>query len=110
MSDRRRTTRRLPEISVSSVPGATPDHVMTHDVPLDLWISVAQLAQSECTSKRQVYAQIDAGMPHSRIGTRIRVRRCDWRAWHEAHVAPDARRKTVHAVQDISALMNRGKE
>ncbi len=56
------------------------------DVPLDRWIPVSQLAQLEGASRREVYGQIDRGLPHSRIGDRIRVRRADWRAWHEAHL------------------------
>lgn len=57
------------------------------DIPHDVWISVSQLAKAEHTTRSQVYHLIDAGvMPHSRIGKRIRVRRCDWRAVHEANV------------------------
>lgn len=57
------------------------------DIPHDVWISVKRLADLEYTTRSQVYHLIDAGvMPHSRIGGRIRVRRCDWRAVHEASV------------------------
>lgn len=52
----------------------------------DAWISVTDLAHAEGTTRRQVYGQIDRGMPHSRIGQRIRVRRSDWHAWHERHM------------------------
>jgi hypothetical protein len=61
------------------------------DVPLGRWIRVSQLAEVEGTTRREVYAQIDAGMPHSRIGGRIRVRRSDWLDWHERHVIGGAR-------------------
>lgn len=50
------------------------------------WISVAALAAAQETTTRQVYRQIDLGMPHSRIGTRIRVRLADWNEWHERHL------------------------
>jgi hypothetical protein len=56
------------------------------DIPHDAWIPVSRLADAELTTRRQVYAAIDAGMPHSRIGQRIRVRRIDWRKWHERYV------------------------
>lgn len=49
------------------------------------WLTVAELARLELTSKRQVYAALDRGMKHSRVGQRIRVRRSDWHAWHAAH-------------------------
>jgi hypothetical protein len=58
-----------------------------NDVPLDAWISVTSLIAAEhIESRRAVYHQIDRGMPHARMGRVIRVRRCDWRAWHERHL------------------------
>jgi hypothetical protein len=56
------------------------------DAPMDAWIGVNDLAAAEGVSRRAVYAQLDLGMKHSRIGDRIRVRRSDWAAWHEAHI------------------------
>jgi hypothetical protein len=56
------------------------------EVPSDRWVSVVDLARAEGCTRREVYSQIDRGMPHSRIGNRIRVRVADWRAWHERHL------------------------
>lgn len=63
---------------------------MTKVPDLDAWISALELARVENTTRRQVYSQIDRGMPHSRIGQRIRVRRRDWHAWHERHLVGGA--------------------
>jgi len=66
--------------------------------PLDTWIGVTDLARDERVTRRQVYAQIDRGMPHSRVGDVIRVRRGDWRAWHERHL-----RGSVECTMDAGA-------
>lgn len=58
----------------------------SHDIPMAEWIGVTDLARAEGTTRRQVYWSIDRGMPHSRIGDRIRVRRADWHRWHERHL------------------------
>jgi hypothetical protein len=65
------------------VPGM---HDHDEDIPLDRWIRVSELAATEGVTRREVYAQLDAGMRHSRIGSRIRVRRADWARWHERHL------------------------
>lgn len=57
-----------------------------NDVQPERWLRVSELAQLEGITRREVYAQIDRGMPHSRIGDRIRVRRRDWHDWHEQHL------------------------
>lgn len=58
----------------------------TEKPALDTWIGVLDLARVEHSTRREVYSQIDRGMPHSKIGRRIRVRRRDWHAWHERHL------------------------
>ena len=61
---------------------------LTLDITFLRWIGVSELAELEGTTRRQVYWAIDRGLPHSRVGDRIRVRRDDWHAWHEKHLRP----------------------
>ncbi len=50
------------------------------------WLSTSALARAEGTTARQVYMLIDQGLPHSRIGGRLRLRRCDWHSFHLKHM------------------------
>jgi len=72
------------DMSKESKPTRAP--VPPGERPLDSWMRVSELAEAEFTTRQQVYHAIDQGLPHSRIGARIRVRRADWRRWHESHL------------------------
>lgn len=50
------------------------------------WLTIGKLAALEGTTPRQIYNLIDKGLAHCRVGARIRVRRCDWDAFHEANM------------------------
>lgn len=63
-----------------------------NQAPLERWLRVGELVAAEgIGSRREVYHAIDLGMPHSRIGRRIRVRRSDWHRWHLVHLVGGAR-------------------
>jgi hypothetical protein len=63
-----------------------PLETSARDPGAEQWISVGQLSRMTGEPRRGIYHQLDLGMPHSRIGRRIRIRLCDWDAWHRHHL------------------------